>query len=182
MGKGCADVVNHADRLVSVEHAALARREQLAERTAAQQLHREKRGIAVAIEFVHSHDVRMREGLQMLKLTAQLEEQLRALRDLRVQHFDGQILTGLRQIDAIQIHGFEYRAHATLAQYADDSIPSAQHVANGRRARGRGPCRARRRGTGIGCGGDRFGNRIAGDISADRDRRVRRSQWFARRG
>jgi len=75
----------------------------LTEKRTDQGLHRKEGVVAVAVEFMHSNDVRMREQLQMLEFALQLGEKFVSLGNRRMQNFDRYPLPRAGQIEAILI-------------------------------------------------------------------------------
>ncbi len=69
-----ADIANDRERVGPVQRCGTIGDQNAAQQRAAQPFHREERNVIVAIEFVHAHDVRMRQRLQVLEFAPQLGE------------------------------------------------------------------------------------------------------------
>jgi hypothetical protein len=95
-----------------------------------QGLHRKEGVVAVAVEFMHSNDVRMREQLQMLEFALQFGEKFVSLGNRRMENFDRYPLPGAGPIDAILVDGVEHGAHAAVPEYSPYPIAATQHVAD----------------------------------------------------
>ena len=103
----------------------------LTEKRADQRFHREEGVVVVAVEFMHSHDVRMRQQLQMLEFALQLGEKLVPLGNRRMQNLDRYPLPGAGHIEAILVYGVEHGAHAAMMpQYSPYPIAATQHIAD----------------------------------------------------
>jgi len=85
MRDGGPRVPDDGQRVGAVQRVRPSRRQHLAQQHAAQVFHREEGQIAVAVEFMNTHDVRMRQGLQMLEFAAQFGEQPRPFDHLGVE-------------------------------------------------------------------------------------------------
>ena len=125
MRKSRADIADQGERVRARQTGAVPDGEQAVEGRSRQQFHGEEGDVAVAFEFMHAHDVRVREQLQMLKSLLQLEKKLLALRDLGVQDFDRHPLAGSRQSKAVFVQRFEHGAGGALRDQCADPIPPA---------------------------------------------------------
>jgi hypothetical protein len=94
-----------------------------------QQLHGKKSVVAVAVEFMHPNDIRMRQQLQMLELALQLGEKFLPLGNRRMQNFDRYPLARGGHIEAILVDRLEHGAHAALPEHSADSITPTQQIA-----------------------------------------------------
>ena len=97
------------------------------ERLAGQQLHHDEPGVAVAIEVVEPHHVRMRNGLRLAELALQARDALRTLAQLRAEQLD-------RDPPAVaaQVHGAMDRRGSAIADLGFKQVASAQQVGAGR--------------------------------------------------
>jgi hypothetical protein len=102
----------------------------LTEKRSDQRFHREEGVVAVAVEFMNSNDVRMRQQLQMLEFALQLGEKFVALGNRRVQNLDRYPLPRGGQIEAILVDRIEHGAHAAVPQYCPYSIAASQQIAD----------------------------------------------------
>src|ERR1700722_12328363 len=116
VGERAADVTNDSQRVRPLQRNSVSCAQHPAEKRSAQQFHRNERDLAIAVEFMYPHDVRMRQRLQILKLAAQLSEQFGPYRYCCMQYLDGYVLTRCGALEAIFIDGLEHGTHAALSQ------------------------------------------------------------------
>ena len=136
MGERGADRIDDRDVPQPPLRAVGVPRNEFGKGQAAQQLHREECDPPVSIELVHPHDIRVRQGLQILKFAAQFREYFGTARDGRMQHFDRECSSRAVPADPVQIDGFEYGAHPTAPEQSRDPISTPQHIADGKIAPG----------------------------------------------
>ena len=67
VGDRAAHIADDSQGIRAIQDFDIRGGQHLGERRAAQILHAEKGQIAVAVEFMHANDVRMRQRLQVLK-------------------------------------------------------------------------------------------------------------------
>ena len=165
IGDRRAHVAHDGERIRPRQSGRVSYAQHTAERCAVQQFHRKERDVAVAVEFVHPNDVRMRQQLQVLELALKFDQDFLAPRDGGMQNLEGQPLTGGSKCQAIFVGRFEYGAHAAVADHCTHPVAVAQHVADRHLAR-RTTCRF------AACGGCRFadcaGRRFAERRACDR--------------
>ncbi len=123
-----ADVADQCQCLRASQMSKFSHLQHATEHRTAQQFHREKHHRAIAVKFKYTHDVRMRQQLQRLKFSSQVGEQLRALRDARMQYLDGQSLTA-RGFQAIFIEGLKHRPGAAVRHHALQAVTTTQDSA-----------------------------------------------------
>ncbi len=130
MGKSGANVAHHGQRDRPRQGNRVSCAYDLTEKRTDQRLHREEGVVAVAVEFMHSNDVRMGQQLQVLEFALQLGEKFVSLGNRRMENFDRYPLPGAGPIDAILVDGVEHGAHAAVPEYSPYPIAATQHVAD----------------------------------------------------
>src|SRR5258708_12660368 len=130
MGKSGANVAHHGQRDRPRQGNRASCAYDLTEKRTDQRLHREEGVVAVAVEFMHSNDVRMGQQLQVLEFALQLGEKFVSLGNRRMENFDRYPLPGARQIEAILVYGVEHGAHAAVPEYSPYSVAATQHIAD----------------------------------------------------
>src|ERR1700760_2419033 len=105
----------------------------MTKRGSAEPLHREKGQVAVAIQFMHSHDVRVGKILQALEFVAKFSHELRPRDDLGVQYLDGHLLAAIAMIESELINRCVHRSHTALRQDSQNAVAVAQDFTDHKR-------------------------------------------------
>jgi hypothetical protein len=130
VGKSGAHLAHDSQRVGPRQRNRVSCAYHLTEKRSDQRFHREEGVVAVAVEFMHPNDVRVRQQLQMLEFALQLGEEFVTLGNRRMQNFDRYPLPGGSEIEAILVYCVEHGAHAAVPQYCAYSVAATQHIAD----------------------------------------------------